>query len=57
MLTGISAHWLEQTRSIIDNHFVTASKGIPQQWRGRAMLEDGPVGVRRPRLSGRIGLE
>jgi phosphoribosylaminoimidazole-succinocarboxamide synthase len=38
VLTGLSAFWFEQTSSIVPNHVLSVSEGIPDGVRGRAML-------------------
>jgi phosphoribosylaminoimidazole-succinocarboxamide synthase len=38
VLTGISAFWFEQTQSIVPNHVVSYTDGVPAEVRGRAMV-------------------
>ncbi len=38
VLTGLSTFWLEQTRDLVPNHFVSVTKGVPAEARGRAMV-------------------
>jgi phosphoribosylaminoimidazole-succinocarboxamide synthase len=38
VLTGLSVFWFEQTRHIVANHLLSATEGVPEQVRGRAML-------------------
>ena len=38
VLTGLSAFWFEQTGHIVANHFVSATDGVPDDVRGRAMV-------------------
>ena len=37
VLTGLSAFWFERTGHIVANHFVSATDGVPEDVRGRAM--------------------
>jgi phosphoribosylaminoimidazole-succinocarboxamide synthase len=37
VLTGISAFWFAKTGHIVPNHFVSATDGVPDEVRGRAM--------------------
>jgi phosphoribosylaminoimidazole-succinocarboxamide synthase len=37
VLTGLSAFWFGRTGHIVANHFVSASDGVPEEVRGRAM--------------------
>lgn len=37
VLTAISAFWFEQTASVVPNHFVSVTDGVPAAVRGRAM--------------------
>ena len=37
VLTGLSAFWFGRTGHIVANHFVSASDGVPEDVRGRAM--------------------
>jgi phosphoribosylaminoimidazole-succinocarboxamide synthase len=38
VLTGISAFWFDRTASILPNHMVSVTDGVPAQARGRGML-------------------
>jgi phosphoribosylaminoimidazole-succinocarboxamide synthase len=38
VLTGLSAFWFAKTGHIVDNHFVSATDGVPQEARGRAVV-------------------
>jgi phosphoribosylaminoimidazole-succinocarboxamide synthase len=38
VLTGISAFWFEQTASIVPNHVVSYTDGVPAEARGRGMV-------------------
>ncbi|HEX3801260.1 MAG TPA: phosphoribosylaminoimidazolesuccinocarboxamide synthase [Solirubrobacteraceae bacterium] len=38
VLTAISTHWFEQTSSLIPNHLVSVTDGVPDEVRGRAMV-------------------
>jgi phosphoribosylaminoimidazole-succinocarboxamide synthase len=38
VLTGISAFWFEQTASIVPNHVVSYTDGVPAEVRGRGMV-------------------
>ena len=38
VLTGLSAFWFERTASIVPNHLVSVTDGVPDQVRGRAMV-------------------
>jgi phosphoribosylaminoimidazole-succinocarboxamide synthase len=38
VLTGISAFWFAKTGHIVSNHFVSATDGVPDEVRGRAMV-------------------
>ena len=38
VLTAISAFWFERTRSIVPNHVVSVTEGVPEEVRGRAMV-------------------
>ncbi len=38
VLTGLSAFWFERTESIVPNHMVSITEGIPDDARGRAMV-------------------
>ncbi len=37
VLTGLSVFWFEQTDSIVPNHLVSATDGVPDEARGRAL--------------------
>jgi phosphoribosylaminoimidazole-succinocarboxamide synthase len=37
VLTGLSAFWFGRTGHIVANHFVSATEGVPEEVRGRAM--------------------
>jgi len=38
VLTGLSAFWFAKTGHIVDNHFISATDGVPDDVRGRAMV-------------------
>ena len=38
VLTGLSAFWFAKTGHIVDNHFLSATDGVPDDVRGRAMV-------------------
>jgi phosphoribosylaminoimidazole-succinocarboxamide synthase len=38
VLTGLSVFWFEKTRHIVPNHLVSATEGVPEQTRGRALV-------------------
>ncbi len=38
VLTGISAFWFARTGHIVANHFVSATDGVPEEARGRAIV-------------------
>ena len=38
VLTGLSVFWFALTRSIVANHLISATDGVPEQVRGRAMV-------------------
>ncbi|MGO9447514.1 MAG: phosphoribosylaminoimidazolesuccinocarboxamide synthase [Solirubrobacteraceae bacterium] len=38
VLTGLSVFWFERTRDIIANHLVSATDGVPDDVRGRALV-------------------
>ena len=38
VLTGLSAFWFEQTASIVPNHMISVSDGVPAEARGRGMV-------------------
>ena len=37
MLTGLSVLWFDLTRDIVPNHFISATDGVPDDLRGRAL--------------------
>jgi phosphoribosylaminoimidazole-succinocarboxamide synthase len=37
VLTGLSVFWFERTRQIVANHLLSATDGVPEQVRGRAL--------------------
>ena len=37
VLTGLSVLWFGLTRDIVPNHFVSATDGVPAEFRGRAL--------------------
>ena len=38
VLTGLSMFWFEQTARIVANHVISATEGVPEQARGRALV-------------------
>src|SRR6059058_2641180 len=38
VLTGISAFWFAKTGHIVPNHYISATDGVPDEVRGRAMV-------------------
>jgi phosphoribosylaminoimidazole-succinocarboxamide synthase len=38
VLTGLSVFWFERTRSIVANHLISATEGVPEEVRGRALV-------------------
>ncbi len=38
VLTGLSVFWFEKTRQIVANHMISATEGVPQEARGRALV-------------------
>jgi phosphoribosylaminoimidazole-succinocarboxamide synthase len=38
VLTGLSAFWFERTRQIVANHMLSATEGVPDAERGRALV-------------------
>jgi phosphoribosylaminoimidazole-succinocarboxamide synthase len=38
VLTGLSAFWFAKTGHIVDNHYISATEGVPEDVRGRAMV-------------------
>ena len=61
VLTGLSVLWFGLTRDIVPNHFVSATDGVPAEYRGRgaarAAAEDAAGRVHRARLHHGLGLE
>jgi phosphoribosylaminoimidazole-succinocarboxamide synthase len=37
VLTGLSVFWFEMTRELVANHLLSASEGVPEEARGRAL--------------------
>ncbi len=37
VLTGLSVLWFGLTRDIVPNHFISATDGVPDEFRGRAL--------------------
>src|SRR5579871_2561721 len=37
VLTGLSVFWFELTASVVPNHMLSATEGVPEQVRGRAL--------------------
>src|SRR5215218_9417736 len=37
VLTGLSVQWFGLTRDIVPNHFISATDGVPAEYRGRAL--------------------
>ncbi|MGH2855813.1 MAG: phosphoribosylaminoimidazolesuccinocarboxamide synthase, partial [Solirubrobacteraceae bacterium] len=37
VLTGLSVFWFERTDQIVANHLVSATEGVPEEARGRAL--------------------
>jgi phosphoribosylaminoimidazole-succinocarboxamide synthase len=37
VLTGLSVFWFEKTRQIVENHLLSATEGVPDEARGRAL--------------------
>jgi phosphoribosylaminoimidazole-succinocarboxamide synthase len=37
VLTGLSVFWFERTLDIVPNHFISATHGVPEEVRGRAL--------------------
>ena len=37
VLTGLSVLWFGLTRDLVRNHFISATEGVPAEWRGRAL--------------------
>src|SRR5437762_10743228 len=37
VLTGLSAFWFAKTGHIVANHYISATEGVPDEVRGRAM--------------------
>jgi phosphoribosylaminoimidazole-succinocarboxamide synthase len=38
VLTGLSVFWFEKTQQIVANHLISATEGVPQEVRGRALV-------------------
>ena len=38
VLTGLSVFWFEQLADVIPNHFISATEGVPDEVRGRALV-------------------
>lgn len=38
VLTGLSVFWFEQLSGVVPNHFVSATEGVPDEVRGRALV-------------------
>jgi phosphoribosylaminoimidazole-succinocarboxamide synthase len=38
VLTGLSVFWFERTRDIVANHLISATEGVPEEARGRALV-------------------
>src|ERR1700749_4808650 len=38
VLTGLSVFWFEKTRQIVANHMISATEGVPDEARGRALV-------------------
>ncbi len=38
VLTGLSVFWFEKTRQIVANHMISATDGVPDEARGRALV-------------------
>jgi phosphoribosylaminoimidazole-succinocarboxamide synthase len=38
VLTGLSVFWFERTRDIVANHLISATEGVPDEARGRALV-------------------
>ena len=38
VLTGLSVFWFEKTSQIVANHLISATEGVPEEARGRALL-------------------
>ena len=38
VLTGLSVFWFEQTAEIVANHLISATEGVPEEARGRALV-------------------
>src|SRR4051812_46178579 len=37
VLTGLSVVWFDLTRDIVPNHFISATDGVPDEFRGRGL--------------------
>ena len=61
VLTGLSVLWFGLTADVVPNHLISATDGVPDDVRGRALrvkrLRDAARGVRGARLHHRLGLE
>jgi phosphoribosylaminoimidazole-succinocarboxamide synthase len=38
VLTGLSVFWFQKTRQIVANHMISATEGVPEEARGRALV-------------------
>ncbi|HWG07460.1 MAG TPA: phosphoribosylaminoimidazolesuccinocarboxamide synthase [Solirubrobacteraceae bacterium] len=38
VLTGLSVFWFQKTRQIVANHLISATEGVPEEARGRALV-------------------
>ena len=38
VLTGLSAFWFQKTEQIVANHMISATEGVPEEARGRALV-------------------
>ncbi len=38
VLTGLSVFWFERTKEIVANHLISATEGVPEEARGRALV-------------------
>ncbi len=38
VLTGLSVFWFEKTEQIVANHLISATEGVPEEVRGRALV-------------------
>jgi phosphoribosylaminoimidazole-succinocarboxamide synthase len=59
VLTALSVLWFDLTRDIVPNHLISATEGVPDEFRGRGLRVKRPAhaagGVRRARLPVRSG--